>query len=391
MKTSHLPLALALLAVAACKDKASTSNVSNVAQSPHGGGVEHINIDESATCVACHAQVYAEWSQSMHSMAHHTKDPIYAAVRAVRMKKEGPKLAGACAQCHSPRATDDVEGTVAQLGVSCASCHAVAAVKPGLPGAKALTWTDNDALLGPHDPSNEVGAGHATGPAPSHMKDGSSLCLACHAEVKGQNGVPVCTTGPEWSDGSSDKTCVDCHMPKVAGPSGHLTSNKEHRSHRFWGPRAGWGQKDNLEFIASGLNVSGRLDKRVLRVSLQNTSQHALPSGFPGRLAMVDAVGFDADGEQIWSSQSSLLNKVYHDAKGKPVLAPYAKTLARDTRLKAGETRNITFEAPLTVQKAAVRVSMRLLPPPLAAKLKLTRSPLSGLQRVLTATITRAQ
>lgn len=390
MKTSHLPLALALLALAACKDKAPTPNVSNVAQSPHGGTVEHINIDESATCVACHAQVYTEWSQSMHAMAHHTKDPIYAAVRAIRMKKEGAKLAAACAQCHSPRATDDVDGPVAQLGVSCASCHAVAAVKSGLPGAKALTWTDNDALLGPHDPSNQVGAGHATGPAPSHMKDGSSLCLACHAEVKGHNGVPVCTTGPEWSEGGSEQSCVDCHMPKVAGPSGHLTGNKEHRSHRFWGPRASWG-KESLDFVAGGLQVSGRLDKRVLRVSLQNTSQHAFPSGFPGRVAMVSALGFDAEGQRVWSSQNTLLNKVYHDAEGKPVLAPYAKTLARDTRLKPGETRNITFEAPLTVQRATVDVSMRLLPAILAEKLQIARSPLAGVQPVLTATITRAQ
>lgn len=384
-------MALVLLTLgAACTAKKSPPEPSTPAAEPITQRPEAIDPDQPETCEACHATVYAEWTQSMHAQAHHFRDPIYAAVRTVRLKKEGPELAQACAGCHGPRATDAPDGPIAQQGVSCASCHAVATVKPDVRGAKALTWTADKALLGPHDPGPQGAQVHATGPAPAHMKDGSSLCLACHGELSGVNGVPVCTTGPEWAETEAGSTCVQCHMPTVEGPSGNLTTATQHRSHRFLGPRAAWGDA-KLDFVAQGVTMSGRLDKRTLRVALVNTSQHALPSGFPGRVVVLSAVGFDAEGKEVWTSQPSLLTKVYHDAEGKPVLAPYAKTLAKDSRLKPGETRNIAFEVPLTVHRAELQLGLRLVPPPLAEKLGLAESPLAGMKPVLKASVTRAQ
>lgn len=177
-------------------------------------------------------------------------------------------------------------------------------------------------------------------------------------------------------------------MPWVKRPSGAVSLRNEHRSHRFFGPRSSW-RDPPLEVVAAGLSVSGKLVDNDLRLTLVNQSQHALPTGFPGRILVLRAVGFDAEDKQIWQSKPLLFNKVYKDAEGKPTLAPYATELARDTRLKPDEMRKVTFTASQGVTRAEVRVGMRLLPPPLAKKLGITTDPLADIRPVMTVDVKR--
>lgn len=381
MKRAKLTLLIAGLAVPACIQEHPKPPPKPAPPAP-------IDVDVVANCQNCHQAVFAEWAQSAHALAHPSKDPIFAAVRTARIEKEGEQVANACAGCHTPRAANKPDAPFAEHGVTCAGCHAVAKIKPGAKGAAAFEWAKGRVLYGPHQPGDEGAKVHEGGQVPPHMRDGNTLCLACHGELKGKQGVPVCTTGPEWAEVEGGKTCVDCHMPMVEGASGSLTTLDKHRSHRFWGPRSAWNEA-KLDFVASGVKLSGAFDEGKLNVELSNTSQHAMPSGFPGRVVVVLAVGFDAEGKEVWKADPVLLNKVYVDAEGKPVLPPYATKLAKDSRLKPNETRKMSFDVPKTVKKAQVRIAYRLLPPPLAKMLKLDGAPLAGVKPVTKIEIPR--
>lgn len=334
----------------------------------------NIDIEDPSTCKQCHGVVVEEWEQSMHARAHHERDPIYAGVRAIRLRKEGPELAKACAGCHTPRQVDE-DGPVAKRGVTCATCHHLSAVEEGKHGVAALLRPDNALLVGPHDIPHGRSPAHVTGGSPSFMKDGETLCLACHAEMRSATGVPICTTGPEahaLGEGRAD-TCVSCHMPKVKGIAGNVGTSTEHASHAFLGPHRAW-YGGPTESLGRALEVTATLKPGELKADVENLTGHGFPSGFPSRVAGVAAVGLDAGGNEVWKSEPALFRKRYLDAEGKPTLAPYAKELAEDSRLKAGETRQLSWAPPATVVTARVVLVMRLLAPPLAKKLGLTEA-----------------
>ena len=348
--------------------------------------VQPVDPDDVEACAQCHQAVVEEWRESMHARAHHEDDPIYAGIRQLRMQKEGPEIARSCAVCHTPRFGGDLDAAAARPGVACAACHAVAAVKQSHDGfgANVLIAATDGMLPGPHDLEPGVaGNSHGTGPAPAHMKDGGkTLCLACHGELRGPTGVPICTTGPEAEEAPTEdgKTCVDCHMAEVPGPSGSVSANrKTHRSHRFAGPHRAWYQGDTSQ-LAESVSVAARFDAADLVVTLENRTGHGLPTGFPGRMALLVAKGFDAAGAEVWQGggpkvAETVFRKEYVDAEGKPTLAPWAVKLASDSRLKPGETREVRLTVPEQVRRVEVAFLFRLLPPPLAKKIGLEGAP----------------
>jgi mono/diheme cytochrome c family protein len=333
----------------------------------------------------------------MHSRAHHSKDPVFAGMRALRMKKQGDKVAHKCAQCHSPRDPDDFTSAAALAGVSCATCHNLKAVDPTAKGAAGLTWDERGTLTGPHDLAAQASPAHPTGPAPAWMKDGVTLCLTCHGEMKNANGAPTCTTGPELAQSSGQATCVSCHMPRVQGPAGAVGEREDHASHAFLGPHRAWYQRD-ASFLASGVELSGRWDEGALVVTLKNASGHAFPSGFPGRVALLKVTGFGEDGQVAWSAWSAdpmkeapelVLNKVYVDGEGKPTLPPFAQRLKRDSRLKPDEARQIKLSPPAQVKRADVALLYRLVPGPAVGPLGLEGEPEAQPRKLKSITVER--
>lgn len=334
-----------------------------------------IDLNDPQSCAPCHEEVVKEWDQSMHSRAHHSKDPIFAGMRALRMKKEGEEIAQKCAQCHSPRDPRDPTSAAALVGVTCATCHNLKAVDPSKKGAQGLTWDEGGTLTGPHDIAEGVSPTHPTGAAPAWMKDGQSLCLTCHGEMKNHNGAPTCTTGPELAQNSGEaQTCVSCHMPRVEGPSGAVSQGKraDHASHAFLGPHRAWYQ-DDPSFLASGVDIQGQWKEHSLVLTLKNQSGHAFPSGFPGRVALLKITGEDEAGQVLWQAWQEdpmkeapqlVFNKVYVDEKDQPILPPFSHRLKRDNRLKPGETREISLEVPKEVKRARVALIYRLVPAP---------------------------
>ncbi len=385
----HLsPLSL-LLFCAACQDP-SPKPVPRAEPTPqpsvqNADPTPTLNADDPESCRPCHGTIVEEWTQSMHSMAHHDKDPIYGAMRALRMKKQGKELASKCASCHNPRAPQDLQSPAALAGVSCATCHNINGVQKGKHGAAALAWNTNGTMRGSKTLPPGASPVHGTGPALPALADGQTLCLACHGQTQTPSGAAACTTGPEYNAAQTKETCVSCHMAQAPGPGGAVHKATSHASHAFAGPHRAWLQNDpSILQAAVDLKATADPSTSQLTVTLTNLSAHGFPTGFPGRMAIVVIEFTDQAGASIWKNirtnpmtddPQAVLNKVYVDKDNNPVPAAFAARLARDNRLKPTEARTITAAIPPKAVKAHVRLVYRLLPPKLATKLNLTDRP----------------
>jgi hypothetical protein len=389
----YLALASLVAALAACDRKtdgarAPAAATPASAPAPAPASVPAIDLDDPAACASCHPAIAAEWASSMHAAAAPDADPIVAAMVALRTERDGAKVVEACAGCHTPRG---------QGGVTCAACHAVAAVAAdGPPGAARLEATAGSLLLGPRDVAAGATPAHATGAAPAHMKDGTSLCMACHDKLEGPHGLPLCTTGVEWREVKDAASCTVCHMPEAEGAATLGGTRATHRSHRFLGPHVRWAEA-GAEPLAP-IELAGRFDGDTLEVTVKNLSPHGFPTGFPGRMAVLVLIGLDAGGDEVWRNLSddpmkqapeAVFNKVFVDAEGNPTIGPWAEKLARDSRLTAGEARTLRVEVPAAVRSVRARVLLRLMAPPLAKRLDLAESELAAPRPVAEARITR--
>ncbi len=389
----RLALLLALLPACSGGADGDASKQDAPPQATPTAAATPVDPDDPEACGACHHQVVAEWKESMHARAHQDRDPVYAVMRELRMAKQGDQIAAKCAQCHNPRDPAAPDSAVGKTAIACATCHNLEEVHAGTSkiegamGAKALVFADGNRMVGPHDLGDDASPVHGTGAAPAFITDGQTLCLACHDAMKNPAGVATCTTGPEYAlkagPAAEGQRCTDCHMPRVEGPAGAVGGRKDHASHAFLGPHRAWYQ-DDASFLASGVELKATLESGALKVSLANLTGHAFPSAFPGRMAILVAVGHDAAGEEVWrnwsedamkESPASVLNKVYVDAEGQPILPPFAVELKRDSRLTPGETRELEFDVPQSVESVELKLLYRLVPPPAHAPLKLEGKP----------------
>jgi hypothetical protein len=151
---------------------------------------------------------------------------------------------------------------------------------------------------------------------------------------------------------------------------------------------------------AARSTLSAVLEGRTLVVTVRNRSGHAFPSGFPGRLAVLQAVAKAADGRELWrawrespsEAPTLMLRQVFLDAAGQPTMAPFATALGPDSRLTPDETRTLRIELPPEARTAAsVDVSLRffLIAPTAAQALGLANTPEATPRLVAETTVTR--
>lgn len=359
--------------------------------------VAAIDLDDPNACAACHATVVDEWRTSMHASAHHSNDPIFAALRALRIERQGEQIAAECGSCHHPLAAREPDAPLAAQGVGCRSCHGVAEVKPDGTGHEALVYDDGRVLHGALELAADASPAHGTGSARSHFTDGTTLCLACHREAHNPAGVPTCTTGIEHAALGEAASCASCHMPEVEGASGSASTRASHRSHAFVGPHHAWRSEEEGAFLRESVALEARFEGGELVVTLENRAAHGFPTGYPGRLAVVQAVARDAGGDEVWRAwreqaserPETMLMRAYVDAEGAPTMPPFAAALARDSRFEPGETRTLRFEVPAAAASAEVSLRFFLIPPPAAATLGLADSPVATPRLVARAEVTR--
>ncbi|MBF0455655.1 MAG: cytochrome c family protein [Magnetococcales bacterium] len=342
----------------------------------------------SATCANCHQQIYDQWAGSMHANSTALNDPIHGAFYQMLMgspHEEGLKAKNGkfpvCLQCHAPNAARDGKTKLDTMpayaeGVNCVVCHTMTKAKGPIAnaqlGAKAYEFS-SDSLQGPS--GSFSGSNLAVSPgsngammvnpfphqAQSELFRSSDLCLGCHDTRNNGKGVPVCATGPEVVKSGNTVTCQSCHMPMVDGVANHSMVG---------------GHDPNM--VKRGVVFALQGEKGKATVQLKNTLPHNLPTGAPFRNMTIRVTAFNAQGQPVWRNFKKNIFKedpksvmmLYLVGKdGKPAPPPKASQIAKDTRLKPGESRDIVYEIPVAgATRVRAELYYDLLPPPMKKK-----------------------
>lgn len=310
---------------------------------------------DSADCAACHPGIVTEWRQSMHAHSTADKNPLYKMMVGQAIEKLGPQAQATCARCHYPEWKDAaVAAGIAVEGVSCVVCHRIHPDHP----KKSL----DTGALGAFARSKEG----VTGP--------QGLCLACHSDLATPDGRQICTTGTE--NAASAQSCVDCHMPIVKGQPAVGSKSTVHRRHAFPGGYS-------PDFVKGSASLAIRTDDEaeeltvVLEVKRMFTG-HDLPTGNPMRHVVLRVEAFDEDDEEIWSNiadnpheddPGAVFQRTFADAEGHRPVPPFASSgPPTDTRLRAGETRELRYAIPQETQVVRAWLEYRLGPEALLTK-----------------------
>jgi hypothetical protein len=197
------------------------------------------------SCVPCHAEVAAQWSQSAHADAF-TNELFRASFRHERRAW--------CVSCHAPL-PEQAAGQLRDEGVGCAACH----VRDG-------------AILAARPATPEAAQAHPIVVEPRLLQ--AEFCAGCHqfnwpitTEPLRYGAHPMQNTVAEWQASGSAQTCVDCHMAD---------------GHRMPGGH-------DAERVRRALDVSVAARPRgQLRVRLRARGVgHAVPTGDPFRRLIV--------------------------------------------------------------------------------------------------------
>ncbi len=313
---------------------------------------------DSASCAPCHKTIYDEWSRSMHSMSDRKSDTAHNAVFLAFsqfMAKSGKKAPYFCGSCHAPaegRLTAGAKTVYSYLpDIPCAFCHSVEGVSEG----KAFNTYSLSAAM--------TSAGAVSGTSAPHpvskwsFESPSGMCLGCHGKMKNGKGTVICSMDME---GHAD--CVRCHMEEKAGPPAAGSGKTSHFSHLFPGGH----DKDMLK---KGVSLSLEASNGKLLVNIKNKAPHFFPSTSPMRAAFVKVEIFDKTGKAFPEKSGGMTTfmRVF-TAGGKKGAPPWMAEKAVDSRIKAGETRTLTYDIPVGAVRASAAIYYRLFTPPAAAK-----------------------
>lgn len=283
-------------------------------------------------CGQCHAEIYREWSGSMHAKAW--TDPYYQ----VDFAFDGSQQI--CLNCHIPlrnqqenlvkglrdrdrfdpilEKNPEYDAGLQLEGVTCVVCH----VRDGV-------------IIGPY--------GNTDAPHPSRydatMTSGFAVCYRCHV-VSGKRWdtfyrIPPCGTVSEIREAEKGKTidCIGCHMPKVDRPAVDGGYNRTGRRHLWLGGH-------DPETVKKALQVDFKTvlpgnDGGMVSVTLTNIgADHFLPTGTPDRHLSVTFRLSDKLGAVIKEKSYRLKRFI--------MWRPFIVDL-RDTRLVRNTPRNYNF------------------------------------------------
>jgi nitrate/TMAO reductase-like tetraheme cytochrome c subunit len=351
----------------------------------------------STVCAECHAEIYQEWSQSMHAKSTALNDPIHGAFYRSEVGDptlEGQKMANGqypvCLNCHAPNAalqkTTKLDAKPAyREGVNCVFCHTitdykgverpegglrlgVAAYEISTTSLQASSGINYTTSAPPEKPTATTQPFH---PFPLESRNATlyksnQFCLGCHEKRNNPHGVPLCATGPEITASGSETTCQACHMPIVNG----------HASHAMMG---GHDHATVRRAVKMTLKITPEGDALQAKISLQNTLPHNFPTGAPFRIAVLRLTAYDADGNIVWQNSKSHPSQddpkaafmyVLKGEDGKPAMPPVARGVLRDTRLGPHETRHLEYKLPASgVQVVRAELHYNLLNPPVTQRI----------------------
>jgi hypothetical protein len=345
------------------------------------------------TCGGCHADIYAQWEDSMHHLSH--KDRIYKNVSDFfRKGLDDPdeiKEAESCVKCHTPvgfvtgyptKSSDDREKIpeLAQMGIQCDYCHSA---------VTAHKIYNNDLKLEPGNGEDDPGV--KRGPfkdsesdyhevAYSEFHTNSEICGTCHNVKHVVFDTDLETTYTEWKNGpynSGDPekriTCQGCHMyqrpgvpatgsterPANPGYAADYGPEREHIfTHYFVGANAylpelnGNPEKSRMAIArlknSAILNIDTKhLDQHKLVIEVKNIGAgHYLPTGLTDvRQMWLEIEVKDKDGKTVFTSgvrdkdqylpcDTIIFNTIFGDGNGNPVRnIAKAREILKDKRV----------------------------------------------------------
>jgi hypothetical protein len=288
---------------------------------PAIGPRTHDPVIENAACEGCHMEIAKEWRASLHRHAY--VDPVFARAFA---REPDPF----CQSCHAPDADPltPVPPAIADLGVSCVSCHRV-----------------EDVVL--------AGTG-GTAEAPHALLRSASFetpaaCAGCHEfDFPGRRGEPMQLTVREHASSRFATTsCSECHMPMVEDASGR------HRSHRF-------AASSDSAMLRRAVDVQARrIDPTTIEVVLAPALVgHAFPTGDLFRRLAVEAEVVDEDGDMV-AGDVQWLGRRFADERKSGTHA--LRRMIADERVGARGEQPVLVHLELGLGAAGRRVTWRVM------------------------------
>lgn len=291
-------------------------------------GLESVSARE---CGRCHAEIYREWSGSMHAQAW--TDPYF------QVDFQYDDSQQICLNCHTPLVNQQeyrvlgfrdreklrpilepnptFDPALRDEGVTCVICH--------LREGKIAGPFETDAA--PHPVVTDP-----------EMTSGLKVCARCHV-VSGTRWdtfyrIPPCGTVAEIKERGQDPDCIGCHMPAITRPVAEGEVARSGRQHLFRGGHHPEQVRKALQVhYEKSLDAAGTTQTYVFELTNVGTV-HYLPTGTPDRQLSLELRLRDrADGiikEQIFTMKRHIMWR------------PFIIDL-RDTRLAYRVPRRFSF------------------------------------------------
>ena len=340
---------------------------------------------DNTACKACHPAIVAEYQDSMHAKASIYSDAVHRALWAKHpLKKKG---AYACAACHTPSdpAVAGGKGLPSDNAVqrsepiSCLGCHKIESIEKHARANRNI-YTTKPRTFFSADPARRgeklhfrertgfFGLFRSKSGSPYHDIDYSDpvwydgrVCMGCHSHAQNTKGFTLCDL--EVKQGSSKETCISCHMPRRPGTLANQKQSADHADHRF----ALHGR--SLEELGHYLHLDLKRSVGGFTVTLHNEATHTL---FPQPLRLAQLrITIERNNRQITLPPVAFIRRIGRD--GKPAPSWLADSVIRDSTLKAGEQRPVSFDTPLQPgDRVTLEFGYRRVDPKMANKLGIT-------------------
>jgi len=220
-------------------------------------------------CGRCHAEIWREWSGSLHARA--------LTERVFVDQWEGASKNEECVRCHAPASVPatgmpEARKDARDQGVDCLACHVDAEGR--VRGTLGTAW-------------------HGARRKEDLAKP--AACDPCHHEDR----FPFFDQGTSFAKSPAareGKTCQSCHMPEVErrvanGKEGDALPPRRHRSHRLT-------SVTSAADLAAGYRLSLERVGGKLVARLESTAGHDVPGG-AGRALILELAVLDAQGKEL--------------------------------------------------------------------------------------------
>ena len=329
---------------------------------------QNTTLQPGTTCKTCHIDITEQWEKSAHSKADRNRNLLFGRMYFYSLKQTRGATMVACGPCHETASyvNQDFEKVreVSSEGVACTFCHSIdGSADRGVPPVSLDIAAYSGTIRNP-----TTTATHKSKYAP--YLGTSEFCGSCH-KYSNQHGVPISDTYGEWKRSKYPKlkvTCQTCHMP---GGAGRNTAEGPLR------PRVANHSFDHETLAAARpnavlLKLRGERRGDSLRVFAVVTNAgwgHSLPTGNDQNIAILRVRVKSAAGEILWENdpfedwRAAVFGVLLADEFGNaPADTWNARKVVANRRIKAGESAQVRFDAPISGASAgAIQVEAQFL------------------------------